>query len=94
MFINVKFIGSLHSLSGKAGLRLSVENPVSMRQVVKRIVGEAPNLRRVLVNPESETPMASVLVLVNGKEISVLNGFETVVKAGDEVVFVPVVHGG
>jgi molybdopterin converting factor small subunit len=31
---------------------------------------------------------------VNGKEISVLNGLDTVLKDGDEVVFVPVVHGG
>jgi molybdopterin converting factor small subunit len=35
-----------------------------------------------------------MLVLVNGREISVLNGLETVVKAGDELVFVPVMHGG
>jgi molybdopterin converting factor small subunit len=31
---------------------------------------------------------------VNGKEISVLQGLETVIKDGDEVVFVPVLHGG
>jgi molybdopterin converting factor small subunit len=35
-----------------------------------------------------------MLVLVNGREISVLNGLETRVKDEDEVVFVPVVHGG
>jgi molybdopterin converting factor small subunit len=31
---------------------------------------------------------------VNGREISVLNGLDTILKDGDEVVFVPVVHGG
>ena len=33
-------------------------------------------------------------MLVNGREISVLNGLETRVNDEDEVVFVPVVHGG
>jgi len=31
---------------------------------------------------------------VNGKEISVLKGLETLVSDGDEVVLVPVTHGG
>jgi molybdopterin converting factor small subunit len=35
-----------------------------------------------------------MLVLVNGKEISVLDRLETLIKDGDEVVFIPVVHGG
>jgi molybdopterin converting factor small subunit len=34
------------------------------------------------------------LVLVNGTEISVLSGLDTNLKDGDEVVFIPVVHGG
>jgi molybdopterin converting factor small subunit len=35
-----------------------------------------------------------MLVLVNGREISVLDGFETTLNDNDEVVFVPVMHGG
>ena len=41
-----------------------------------------------------EDPKSNALILLNGKEISVLNGLQTKVKDGDEVVFVPVVHGG
>jgi molybdopterin converting factor small subunit len=33
-------------------------------------------------------------MLVNGKEIGVLKGLETKLKDGDELVLVPVVHGG
>jgi molybdopterin converting factor small subunit len=35
-----------------------------------------------------------MLVLVNGREISALNGSETVINDEDEIVFVPVMHGG
>jgi len=34
------------------------------------------------------------LILVNGREISVLNGLETKLKDGDEISLIPVVHGG
>ena len=36
----------------------------------------------------------NALILVNDREISVLDGLETKLSDGDEVVFVPVVHGG
>jgi molybdopterin converting factor small subunit len=48
----------------------------------------------VLIDPELENPRPNTLILVNGKEISVLNGLDTMLEDGDEVVFVPVVHGG
>jgi molybdopterin converting factor small subunit len=36
----------------------------------------------------------SVLVVVNGVESGALQGMKTVIKAGDEVVFIPMFHGG
>jgi molybdopterin converting factor small subunit len=53
-----------------------------------------PTLRRNLLDEQLETPKSNALILVNGKEISVLNGLDTKVQDGDEIVFVPVVHGG
>jgi molybdopterin converting factor small subunit len=61
---------------------------------MKEIVRELPRLNRVLIDLELEDSRPNTLVLVNGKEVSVLHGLDTVVKNGDEVVFVPVVHGG
>lgn len=90
----VKFIGSFRSISGKDKLMLKSENSTPLRAVIKRIVKEYPKLKRALIDPELQEPKTSMLILVNGKEISVLNGLETTIKDGDEVVFVPVVHGG
>ena len=58
------------------------------------IAEELPKLEPALIDTESESPKTNVLVLVNGKEVSVLDRFETMIKDGDEVVFVPIVHGG
>lgn len=94
MVVNVKFVGSFRSLSGKNALVLRLRDSVSLRALVKKLVERSPKLKSVLISPESGDPRTNMLVLVNGREISVLNGFETTVNDGDEVVFVPVVHGG
>jgi molybdopterin synthase sulfur carrier subunit len=61
---------------------------------MNEVTKELPALRRSLLDEQLEEPKPNALILVNGKEISVLNGLETKVNDGDEVVFVPVVHGG
>jgi molybdopterin synthase sulfur carrier subunit len=94
MAANVRFIGSFRSISGKHKLTIGVESSTQLRDVVKRIVEELPNLKRAFIDPELEEPRRDMLVLVNGREISVLKGLETVIKGGDEVIFVPVLHGG
>ena len=52
-----------------------------------------PRLQRTLI-ADLEDPRPNTLILVNGKEISVLNGLETILKDGDEIVFIPVLHAG
>lgn len=94
MTVNVKFVGSFRGFSSKNKLSLRLEKAVTFREVVKKVVEEVPKLEQALIDPEFKSPKTNMLVLVNGKEISVLNGLETVIRDGDEVVFVPVVHGG
>ena len=94
MTIRVKLIGSLRSLSGKESLELGVEGPRRLREVIKTLVEELPKLEPSLIDPESKNPKTNLLILVNGQEMGVLDRFETLIKDGDEVVFVPIVHGG
>jgi molybdopterin synthase sulfur carrier subunit len=94
MAITVKFIGAFRGISGKSNLSIKVKGVVPLSKVIERVVEEQPKLKRVLIDPELEDPRPNMLILVNGKEISVLNGLNTIVENGDEVTFVPVVHGG
>jgi molybdopterin synthase sulfur carrier subunit len=90
----VKFVGSLRNLSGKSKITIKFENPVPLKEALKKIVAELPALAKTLIDRELGDPRPNSLIIVNGKEISVLNGLETILKDGDEVVFVPVLHGG
>jgi len=47
-----------------------------------------------LIDPELNDPRPNVLIMLNKKEISALNGLETGVKDGDKLVLLPVSHGG
>jgi molybdopterin synthase sulfur carrier subunit len=84
----------LRHVSGAGELALNCKDNVSIRELMREITEEVPALTRSLIDQQLEEPTLNVLVLVNGREISVLNGLETNLQDGDEVVLVPVVHGG
>lgn len=91
----MKFVGSLRNTIGKGRVKLKINGAdKTIRDLIGIIVEEFPQAKRALIDPELEDPRPNALIIVNGKEISVLNGLETILKDEDEVVFVPVSHGG
>jgi sulfur-carrier protein len=92
--LTIKFIGALRHLSGKTEFTLSFQDSISIKELVGKITQELPELKYTFTDQELNDSRSNSLVLVNGREISVLNGYETKLKDGDEIVFVPVVHGG
>ena len=94
MVIIMKFIGSFRNALGKDKLVINSKGKLPLRKAINEITEELPKLKKVLIDPELEDPRPNTLILVNGKEISALNGLDTMLKDDDEVVFIPVVHGG
>jgi molybdopterin synthase sulfur carrier subunit len=92
--LTIKFIGALRHLSGKTEFPVSFQEGISIKELVTKITQEFPELKHTFSDQELNDSRSNSLVLVNGREISVLNGYETKLKDGDEIVFVPVVHGG
>lgn len=87
-------MGVFRSIAGKSRLTIRLRNAAPLREAIKEVVEEMPRLKRTLIDPDLEDPRPNTLILVNGKEVSVLNGLETKLKDGDEVVFIPVLHTG
>ncbi len=94
MAVTVRLIGSLRASTGKSTFKLKLEKAVSLRKIMTKIVEEEPKLKRVLIDPELDDPRTNALMLVNGREISVLQGLDTKLRDGDELILIPVVHGG
>jgi molybdopterin converting factor small subunit len=93
--VKVKFIGIFRGLSKRSQLPLELEGSPSLKDVVQKTTELfPPEFKRILIDPELDDPRPNALILLNGRDISVLDGFETRVDDGDEVVFIPVSHGG
>jgi sulfur-carrier protein len=92
--LTIKFIGALRHLSGKTEFTVSFQEGISIKELVSKITQELPELKHTFSDQELNDSRSNSLVFVNGQEISVLDGYETKLKDGDEIVFVPVVHGG
>jgi sulfur-carrier protein len=92
--LTIKFVGALRHLSGKTQLTLDFHEGASIKDVVANLSQEIPQLKHTFCDSDLNDARSNSLILVNGREISILNGYQTKVRDGDEIVFVPVVHGG
>jgi len=93
--VEVKFLGIFRQFSGGTRVLVKLEKPATVIKVIEKLTEDlSPAFKRALVDPELEDPRPNALIIVNGKEISVLQGLETKVEDGDEIVLVPVSHGG
>jgi molybdopterin converting factor small subunit len=81
-------------VAGFDHLSLEIERS-SMKNVIKVLATSLPSeARKLLIDPDLDDPRPNALILLNGREISVLNGLGTEVADGDEITLIPVVHGG
>ncbi len=94
MKVNIKFVGSFRNITNKSKVVLELSKGAKLKEAIKRIIDEFPKIEKALIDPELGDPRPNTLIVVNGREISVLKGLETVLKDGDEVVFIPISHGG
>jgi len=95
--INVKIraFGVFKEIFGGKSLAIKFNDNVTVKSVVQRLTESLPNKsKRLVASSEINDLLSNALILVNGKEISVLNGLETTVSDGDEIVLLPISHGG
>ena len=92
--IKVRLLGIFQHLSGKKFLNLELDEPVTVRTVVENLIDMfTTEFKDILIDSELD-PRPNSLILVQGKEINVLQGLETEIRNNEEIVFVPMVHGG
>lgn len=90
MSITLKFVGALRRISFNEKITIGCKKETSVRELISQLNGE---LRNSIID-EQFGARVNTLILINGREISALDGLETIIHDGDKLVFVPVVHGG
>ncbi|MEM3385645.1 MAG: MoaD/ThiS family protein [Nitrososphaeria archaeon] len=84
--MKVVFVGHLKRLFGKDYILLE-ESVDNVRSLIKY-------LNHVKLDENVVVDRSNTLILVNGVEISALNGLDTKVNEGDVITLIPVTHGG
>ena len=82
-------------LSGESQIEIQLKEGATLRDAIQKLATSLPpEFGVALIDPVLGDPRPNALILLNRREISVLDGVETAVMAGDELVLVPVAHGG
>lgn len=92
--VKVRLLGVFRGLAGKDQLQLRLES-ATVKEVIQAMAEAFPTeTKTMLIDGGLNDPQLNALILLNGREISVLKGLETAVSEGDEITLIPVVHGG
>lgn len=92
--VKVKLLGVFRGLSGESEVTLNPKQ-ATVRSAIETLADLLPQRAgALLIDRYLNDPRPNALILLNGKEISVLKGLETTVKNGDELAIIPVAHGG
>ena len=91
----MRSIALIRSLLGKEQLDLSLPQGATIEDLLARLTEAGdPKLATYLAEPKEKSAHAPLRIMVNGRDITVLHGRNTVLADGDDVlVFIPIAGG-
>lgn len=96
MRVVLRFFGVFRSASGTSELALDLLTGSTVRSLVNELAEreQFQEFKKLFLDTTTSDPRPNALILVSGREISSLNGLETLLHEGDEVAILPIAHGG
>ena len=92
MSVLIRFRGPLASRMSEPTFQIDVDESISLRELLQKIIGRESIVRDVW---EDENRMdREALILCNETDVGLTGGLDTVIQDGDELVILPLVHGG
>lgn len=98
MKVIVEFFSTFRNMPNKNILEMILENDEkTVRDLLRRMIGEndfGPRLEKALFEDKSEKLRSMVVVAINGRSITLGEGFDTMLQEGDRVGIGMVSFGG
>jgi molybdopterin converting factor small subunit len=92
MNVSVQFRGPIARQIEGGMLEIEIEEGLALKDLLIRMLEQSSYLQNIWREP-SEVDRDS-MILYNGVDSGVTGGLETVLKDGDTLILVPLVHGG
>ena len=92
MRVIVRFRGPLANQMTNQQYRMNVDEGASLRMVLQTLVDTEEAVKRTWTDPE--TMDREALILCNEVDIGLTGGLETKLKENDDLIVLPLVHGG
>jgi MoaD family protein len=93
--VTVKFFAQAREITHTRDETLEVEGSATVMRILRMLVNEhGDKLSEYLFDPKAGTPKPHLKFFVDGREISMSQGFETVLTDGCSLSIVPPVSGG
>jgi molybdopterin converting factor small subunit len=92
--VTVELIGTLRHHAGKRKLEIPIAGAMDVISFIQELEEKHGIPKGLLTESGEKGIRRSLLVLVNGSEIGVLDGSKTLLNPGDRLTLIPVSHGG
>jgi sulfur-carrier protein len=93
--VKVRTILTIKKIVGKGEIEVPVPENITLQELVAMLVKRhGDELASLLRGPETGNSLPYIRYMVNGRDIAFLNGMETALHSGDEVLILPPVSGG
>jgi len=94
MKIEVKFFTSLREITEKKSEKVQLQNTITVEELLTLLSEKYGKKFREYIYNKKGKVHGYLAILVNGKNINVLQGFDTELKEGDTIAILPPVGGG
>ena len=94
MKVEVKFFTSLREITGKKTEEIMLTDITTVEELLTKLSEKYGKNFRAYLYSKNGKVQGFLSVLVNGKNINALEGFDTKLKQGDTVAILPPVGGG
>ena len=94
MNVEVKFFASLREITGKKMDEIQLQNTITVDELLTLLSEKyGKNFREYIYNKKGDV-QGFLSFLVNGKNINIIQGFDTKLQENDVVAILPPVGGG
>ncbi len=95
MKVRVKFFAAIRELAAVKDETIDLQSNTAVRELIQVLCQRhGGDFTEYVIDPNTGAPRSHLQILVDGKNLSSLEGLETRLSDGDEVALMPPVGGG